>query len=83
MSRRATIEKAESLNVDALHREKAFGNRILDFPWVGLCCPWLRGLKASRQSLDLTFRNGHQQSILITVMIEGERSPRLASGGIR
>jgi hypothetical protein len=66
MSRKSTVnllEEFESLDVNELHRARAFRDRTVTFPSVQFRYPRLLALKADRWSLQLQFHNHEWQRI--------------------
>ena len=60
-----TIEKYVALNVNDLHRRRAFGDRTAVFSNASLRWPWIDRLRVNRWSVQIEFPSGGVQSIAV------------------
>jgi hypothetical protein len=58
-----TVEKHECIDVNELHRARAFTEKTRTFPWACFRWPWLNKLTVDRWMISIEFSNQQRQRI--------------------
>jgi hypothetical protein len=65
VAKHGTVEKIQSFDVHDVHRAGALQEALVSFPWVSFRWPGFVRLTANKWRVDVEFRGGASQRILL------------------